>query len=86
MVPTWFLEIDGAKGRTSQHASETPIPRNCYDRYTELVNTWVVVVGTHQEKGLYGRIREHLGDQFLRIEARSGSRLVDVHVDYLWTA
>ncbi len=88
MVPTWFLEVDGAKERTSQHASEThkSPDEDYHDRYKELVNTWVVVVGDHREKGLYGRIREHLGNQVLRVEARSGSRLVDIHVDFLLTA
>lgn len=27
-----------------------------YDRYQELVNTWVHVTGDHARKGLYGRI------------------------------
>ncbi len=57
-----------------------------YDRYRELINTWVVVSGHHPEKGLYGRIRNHLGQQIMSVEARSGSRVVDIHVDFLWTA
>jgi hypothetical protein len=57
-----------------------------YDRYMELINTWVVVSGHHPEKGLYGRIRNHLGQQIMSVEARSGSRVVDIHVDFLWTA
>jgi hypothetical protein len=57
-----------------------------YDRYRELVNTWVVVTGKHAEKGVLGRIRDHLGQQILRLEARSGSRLMDVHVDFLANA
>jgi hypothetical protein len=57
-----------------------------YDRYMELINTWVVVSGHHPEKGLYGRIRNHLGQQIMSVEARSGSRVVEIHVDFLWTA
>lgn len=53
-----------------------------YDRYKELVNTWVYVTGKRQEKGLYGRIRESLGQETLRVELRA-TRVVDVHVDFL---
>jgi hypothetical protein len=54
-----------------------------YDRYKELINTWVVATGKHVEKGTLGRIWEHLGNEILRLEARSGSHLMDVHLDFL---
>ena len=54
-----------------------------YDRYEELVNTWVYVTGNHVEKGLYGRIRASLGEGMLCIEDRAGTRWVDIHVDFL---
>ena len=60
-------------------------PSGLYDRCKELVNTWVFVCGKHHEKGLYGRVRESLGNHLLSVEARSGARLVDIHVDFLYS-
>lgn len=54
-----------------------------YDRYQELVNTWVHVTGDHARKGLYGRIRQSLGGGMLQIEDRAGTCFVDIHVDFL---
>ena len=61
-------------------------PWASYDRYKELINTWVLVTGNIPEKGLYGRIRDHLGKQIMRVEARSGARTVDIHVNFLVNA
>lgn len=76
MVPLGFLEVDCTSGLTGITG---------HDRCTELVNTWVFVTGHHPEKGLYGRIREYVGNHVVRIEARSGTRLVDIDVDYLYS-
>jgi hypothetical protein len=57
-----------------------------YDRYRELINTWVVVSGHHPEKGLYGRIKNHQGKHIMSVEASSGSKVVDIHVDFLLTS
>ena len=61
-------------------------PWASYDRYKELINTWVIVSKYGPEKGLYGRIRDHLGNQIMRIEARLGARIVDLHVNSLMNA
>lgn len=54
------------------------------DDYKKLVGTWVVVAGRQvHHKGLYGRIREYHGNHHFRIEASSGSRWVDIHVNNL---
>lgn len=79
MVPPWFLELDSTSDL--QKGPNFAV----YDRCTELVNTWVFVAGTHPEKGMYGRIRESLGNHMVRVEARSGTRLVDIDVDYLYS-
>ncbi|KAF8346789.1 hypothetical protein F5887DRAFT_1072882 [Amanita rubescens] len=87
-VPPWFLEVDNA----SRLPMRGSLYRNhrtngSYDHhYEELVNTWVVVSGNHAEKGLYGRIRAHLGRQIMSVEASSGSRVLNIHVDFLITA
>ena len=81
-MPHWFLEVelrnDAAVGPSAERRSIAH-----YDRYEELVNTWVHVTGHHAEKGLYGRIRASLGEGILRIEDRAGTRLVNIHVDFL---
>ncbi|KAF8341950.1 hypothetical protein F5887DRAFT_1076332 [Amanita rubescens] len=82
-VPPWFLELENAKDRIMEKSKRS---HASYDRYKELVNTWVVITGKHPEKGLYGRIREHLGNEIMRVEARSGTKVVDVHVDFLLTS
>ena len=81
-MPHWFLEVELCKD-----APVGPLT-GCsslahYDRYEELVNTWVHVTGEKAEKGLYGRIRASLGDGMLQIEERGGTRLVIHHIDYL---
>lgn len=79
-VPPWFLRIDDY--------TTMPAPDGMYgsyDRCKELVNTWVFVAGNHPEKSLYGRIQESIGNHKVCIEARSGARLVDIHVDYLYS-
>jgi hypothetical protein len=79
-VPPWFLHI-------YQYAT-MPAPDGMYgsyDRCKELVNTWIFVAGNHPKKSLYGRIREAIGNHKVRIEVRSGARLVDIHIDYLYS-
>lgn len=78
-MPPWFLEIDSPSGHTIKAKFAL------YDRCKELINTWVFICGKHPEKGLYGRIRESIGNHMVRVEARSGTRLVDIDVDYLYS-
>ncbi|KAM6497782.1 hypothetical protein JOM56_005730 [Amanita muscaria] len=47
------------------------------------INSRVVIGGLHHEKGLRGRVREHVGHQIMRIELESSMRLVDVHINQL---
>ena len=80
-MPHWFLEVELCKDAAVGPLACRSIAH--YDRYKELVNTWVHVTGHHAEKGLYGRIRASLGEGMLRIEDRAGTRLVNIHVDFL---
>ncbi|KAF8328620.1 hypothetical protein F5887DRAFT_924204 [Amanita rubescens] len=84
-VPSWFLDLDKTPDSSKPGGS---VERSCssYDRYDELVNTWVVITGKKADKGLFGRIQKNLGNQIMRVEARSGAKVVDVHVDFLITA
>ena len=83
-MPHWFLEVErGKDGPLADMSKQERRPLAHYDRYEELVNTWVHVTGNHTQKGLYGRIRQSLGKGMLRIEDRAGTRLVDIHVDFL---
>jgi hypothetical protein len=76
VVPLAFLERDSTSGLTGIAG---------YDHCTELVNTWVFVTGHHPEKGLYGRVQESLSNHKVQVEARSGARLVDIEIDYLFS-
>ncbi|KAF8318845.1 hypothetical protein F5887DRAFT_1166918 [Amanita rubescens] len=84
-VPSWFLDLDKTPDSSKPGGS---VERSCssYDRYDELVNTWVVITGKKADKGLFGRIQKNLGNQIMHVEARSGAKVVDVHVDFLITA
>ena len=87
-MPGWFLEVElrqdaPVQGPFADRSRAEHRSLAHYDRYEELVNTWVHVTGDHAEKGLYGRIRESLGDGMLRIENRAGTRMVNIHVDFL---
>ncbi len=80
-MPPWFLELDNPSiVKTGDGGSE-----RLYDRYDELVNTWVIVTGNRGDKGLFGRIQKNLGNQIMRVEASSGAKVVDKHVDLLVT-
>ena len=81
-MPHWFLEVELCKDATVDPLAERRSIAH-YDHYEELVNTWVHVTGHHPEKGLYSRIRASLGEGMLRIEDRAGTRLVNIHVDFL---
>ncbi|KAF8322378.1 hypothetical protein F5887DRAFT_1087234 [Amanita rubescens] len=85
MVPPWFLKADTVPGPTVQPPSAIAnlLGRWDDDNYKKLVGTWVVVTGPHVHKGLYGRIKEYHGNCQFRVEASSGSRWVDIHVDHL---
>ncbi|KAM6489698.1 hypothetical protein JOM56_014869 [Amanita muscaria] len=85
-VKSWQLvpiELDFIHHEKS--SSSEPLPRSLrgYDPYENLVNSRVVIGGLHHEKGLRGRVREHVGHQIMRIELESGMRLVDVHINQL---
>lgn len=86
-MPPWFLEVELCKdvpvGPLRSGSSQGRRSLGHYDRYEELINTWVKVTGDHAEKGLYGRIRASLGEGLLSIENRAGTRLVNIHVDFL---
>ena len=86
-MPRWFLEVEACKdasvGPLADRSRQQCRSFAHYDRYEELVNTWVHVTGEHVEKGLYGRIRASLGEGMLRIEDRAGTRFVNIHVDFL---
>ena len=75
VVPPMFLERDSTSGLTGIVG---------YDWCTELVNTWVFITGHHTEKGLYGRVQESLGNHKVQVEARSGTHVVNIKVDYLF--
>ena len=76
MVPPEFLERDSTLGLTGIAG---------YDQCTELVNTWVFITGHHAEKGMYGRVWESLGNHKVQVEARSGTRVVNIEIDYLFS-
>ncbi|KAF8668543.1 hypothetical protein AX14_006145 [Amanita brunnescens Koide BX004] len=76
-VPHWFLEL-----HETLASDKSPVLAY-YDRYEELVGTWVWITGKIPEKGIYGRIQKSLGQEMLRVEARTGNRFIDVHVDFL---
>ena len=86
-MPHWFLEVEPRKeapvGPLEERSRQERHSLAHYDRYQELVNTWVQVTGDHAEKGLYGRIRESLGEGMMQIESRAGNRLLNIHVDFL---
>ncbi|KAF8320244.1 hypothetical protein F5887DRAFT_1087885 [Amanita rubescens] len=86
-VPHWFLEVDPCKeapvGPLEERWRKERHSLAQYDHYQELVNTWVQVTGDHAEKGLYGRIRASLGEGMMQIENRAGTRLLNIHVDFL---
>ena len=70
-VPHWFLEVEQCKDAPGGPLADISMQK-ChslahYDRYEELVNTWVHITGDHVEKGLYGRIRASLGKGILCI-------------------
>ncbi|KAF8337811.1 hypothetical protein F5887DRAFT_920220 [Amanita rubescens] len=79
-VPHWFLELPAT---LASHGSDERRLLAYYDRYEELVGTWVWITGNIPEKGTYGRIQKSLGQEMLRVEARTGNRFIDVHVDFL---
>ena len=61
-MPHWFLEVErGKDGPLADVSKQEQRPLAHYDRYEELVNTWVHVTGNHMQKGLYGRIQQSLG-------------------------
>ncbi|KAF8332933.1 hypothetical protein F5887DRAFT_922201 [Amanita rubescens] len=78
--PHWFLNVVST---TEGGVEQKDCSLAFHDRYKELINTWVVVTGNHAYKGLFGRIRDHLGQQMLSIEPTSGALPVAVHVDFL---
>jgi hypothetical protein len=77
------IELDFVLHENS--SSSEPLARSLrgYDPYKKLVNSRVVIGGLHHEKGLRGRVREHVGHQIMRIELESGMRMVDVHINQL---
>ncbi|KAM6491817.1 hypothetical protein JOM56_012676 [Amanita muscaria] len=54
-----------------------------YDRFNELVNQRVLIVGQTPNKGLRGRIQQHLLGRVVRVELESGARTIDVHINSL---
>ncbi|KAM6491153.1 hypothetical protein JOM56_013392 [Amanita muscaria] len=86
-VPPWFLAVGEGPGLHRDDAErrghEATLIRG-YDRHQQLVNTWVVIGGRHHEKGLWGRIKMHVGRHIMHVELQSGSRMVDVHVNSLF--
>ncbi|KAF8346158.1 hypothetical protein F5887DRAFT_1184931 [Amanita rubescens] len=83
-VPHWFLDVETRNDALEPAVSgglETQL--RYYDRYKELINTWVRVTGDNIYKGLFGRIRDHSGQQMMLIEPRWGGPAVNVHVDFL---
>jgi hypothetical protein len=93
VVPPWFLVIvvdphttpEGSKRRAEEHERWRRLSIRGYDILSELANEKVVIGGPHHEKGLRGRVRKHLGKKIIRIDLESGSRFVDVHVNYLYS-
>jgi hypothetical protein len=86
-VPPWFLAVDKGPGLHRDDAERKGHGATLihgYDRHQQLVNTWVVIGGRHHEKGLWGRIKMHVGRHIMRVELQSGSRMVDVHVNSLF--
>jgi hypothetical protein len=84
MVPPWFLKVDTAHPAVQAPSAITNVSGlKDDDDYKKLVGTWVVVGGRHVHKSLYGRIREYHGNYLFRVEASSGNRWVDIHVNHL---
>ncbi|KAM6491853.1 hypothetical protein JOM56_012712 [Amanita muscaria] len=83
MEHRWFLAVVNVPQEEKRRRREELQIRG-HDQYQELVNTKVVIGGQHQEKGLRGNIRAHLGRCIMRVELESGARMADVHVNFLF--
>ncbi|KAM6496783.1 hypothetical protein JOM56_007256 [Amanita muscaria] len=83
MEHRWFLAAVNVPQEEKRRRREELQIRG-HDQYQELVNTKVVIGGQHQEKGLRGNIRAHLGRCIMRVELESGARMADVHVNFLF--
>ncbi|KAM6498973.1 hypothetical protein JOM56_006921 [Amanita muscaria] len=83
-VKSWQLvpcEFDIVHSGMIQN-SPFPLTRE-YDRFNELVNQRVLIVGQTPNKGLRGRIQQHVLGRVVRVELESGARTIDVHINSL---
>ena len=83
-----FLELieqgaPGTMGASQLQAQPANSASFEHVHYEKLVRTYVVIGGKHDYKGYYCQIREYLGNYMFRLVHRSGSQLLDIHVDNL---
>ncbi|KAM6499048.1 hypothetical protein JOM56_004556 [Amanita muscaria] len=84
-VKSWQLvpfEFDLTYCSDVIQSSPLPVIRE-YNHFNGLVNQQVLIVGQNSDKGLRGRIKQHLVGHVVRVELESGSRMVDLHVNSL---
>ncbi|KAM6499078.1 hypothetical protein JOM56_004586 [Amanita muscaria] len=84
-VKSWQLvpfEFDLTYCSDMIQSSPLPVIRE-YNHFNGLVNQRVLIVGQNSDKGLRGRIKQHLVGHVVRVELESGSRMVDLHVNSL---